>query len=357
MRKSSPAAFSPVPWVNLEKVDVPNSGLLQNTTNFCMRKFGTGGTCKDFYEKILRQNENSPKVTQCPFGFSTRRINLDGTPIALTGFVPYPRAGGNEERQRAKDYPDARIDLDKLERAIGAMNALLEDRSRAIVDEFKLYTSALHEIRKLNRNIKREAEDLSHDRVSQESAFLRESVTSILKSSELMTLQFDILDLIANEQLATLPLKTKCEVYRIFDKCVRIYDQSARARRLDLRLAGCSPRALVCDKTFPILATVLIENAIKYSLEGTVIHIKIESSGETLTVSVSNTAPRAAELPDIFSKGVRGDSDLSGHGFGLHLASLVAKQHKCELRLTRSVISESLEEFRFAFSLPILSTN
>ena len=172
-----------------------------------------------------------------------------------------------------------------------------------------------------------------------------------------MTYQFEILELIANEELATLDRKTKSEVYRIFDKCVRIFDQTAQNKDVRLNIGGSSPVAMVCDKTFPIIATVLIENAIKYSIHRGEVSVFISIVNERKArIEVSNvTARKHSEMPDIFSKGVRGTDDNTGHGFGLHLAQLVARQHDTCVELLREPIDSSSEKFNFYFDLDIIS--
>lgn len=344
--------LSPVPWVDLTDIALPRSGLLVETTNFCRRKFIETNECRAFYSELALAKSDG--CVACPFGFTAKRASVGGTLVAYTGFIGWPRRGGSDEKQRAEDYKAARFPLNAIERLDQSLARISAERIELVVEEFKHYSSALHEIRKVNRTIKLEAEKLEQYARGNLEKAERERVTSIFKSSELMSRQFDILDILANEELATLPLKATIEVYRIFDKCVRIFEGSAKPGVV-VDISGSSPVALVCDKTFPILATVLIENAIKYSLPNTRIEIRVSNIPPNLArVSVRNRAPAREEPINIFVKGVRGSDDKSGHGFGLHLAQLVAKQHSTEIILEKRRVGSEVE-YHFFFDLPRLN--
>lgn len=202
--------------------------------------------------------------------------------------------------------------------------------------------------------MKQEAERLCRAASPKDPDRANPALVSIWKSSDLMSFQFGILELIANETLADLPLNSNSQIYRIFDKCIRIYELTATDKKIQLRLSGDSPTALVCDKTFPIIPTVLIENAIKYSENGEVIEIRIANvSGTKRTrITVQNVTARSPMLAEIFSKGVRGAS--GGLGIGLYLANLVAKQHSSELTLDRQLVGANQERFTFSFEIPTI---
>jgi signal transduction histidine kinase len=141
-------------------------------------------------------------------------------------------------------------------------------------------------------------------------------------------------------------------VFRIVDKCVHIYEIEAAKRNLSLSISGDSPRALVCDKTFPIIPTVLIENAIRYSLPGTAIEVLVRIvSSDMCVISVTNVTHHIEHLPDIFQKGVRGADDGTGHGLGLHLARLVADQHGATLNLDRRQLAPDKDRYTFTLRM------
>jgi signal transduction histidine kinase len=130
-------------------------------------------------------------------------------------------------------------------------------------------------------------------------------------------------------------LNTTVEIYKLFDKCARIYRPPTNPRRLLLTAPGSySPRIAGCDKTLPIIPTVLIENALRYSLKDSEVRVSLRPEGELCRIEVTNfTQPNAGLTQRIFDRGVSAHSDSEGSGNGLYIAQLVAKQHGAEIQL------------------------
>ncbi len=88
------------------------------------------------------------------------------------------------------------------------------------------------------------------------------------------------------------------------------------------------------------LVVILLENAIKYSPEGSTVHIQSSASGHTATICVKDSGmgiPHDA-LPHIFDRFYRADTARSpkehnGFGLGLSLAKLIADLHNAEIVL------------------------
>jgi light-regulated signal transduction histidine kinase (bacteriophytochrome) len=213
---------------------------------------------------------------------------------------------------------------------------------------------ALHEIRKLNSKVKQTAERLCRRESPEDTDDASPDLVKILKASELMSRQFDVIELLANEELAMLPLNSISEVYKIFDKCARIYRTASMRINLDAP-AGYYPRVDVCDKTFPIIPSVLIENALKYSAPASEVRVTFSQDGpHTVTVCVSNVSLLAAPLTDaVFERGYRGPTDTDGSGNGLYVAQLVAKQHGATIRLDTSGIPNGRTRVTFCLSFKV----
>jgi signal transduction histidine kinase len=345
--------LSPFPIVDLRNISVPKDGFFVQVTEFCKRKFIEERKCHAFYEEIAKTG-SSQKLRQCPYGFACLPFEMNGAPYALTGLIPHPRVGGEAEQRRSKDNPDARVAVEQIQKATVVLSEAERQRIEALGSHAKNYPQAIHEIRKLNRSIKHEAERLLSD--NDLHFQLRNSLTTIQKSSELMSYQFEILDLLANETLAGLVLNTDSEIYRMVDKCVRIYEPIAMIRNIKLNLEGDitgSPSiwSRVCDKTFPIIPTVLIENAIKHSLPETVVIIRVKRlGGSDAQLSVRSIGPRMTAVPVFFKKGVTGGTASAGQGFGLYLAQLVAKQHGTSIEFAR-IPGNGCDHFIFQMKL------
>jgi len=314
------AALSTLPIINLKEISKPKDGLMLPLCLTCHKNFNKGSKCKEHYLALVKLDLSQPKILQCPFGFASIAFSIDYLKCAITGFVPYPRLGGDEERNQNKRYPEAKTTQRNLYALLNALRQTFLKLDKLQGDIIKNESMALHEIRKLNRTIKQTAErsyDANHT----------EDLLQILKTSELMSKQFDVIEILANESLVQLPTNTVSEIYKVFDKCVHIY-QPADARIKLSGQPGYYPKVMVSDKTFPIIATVLIENALKYSPSGSPIAISVEKDGDACAVKVSNIIASNIKLePTVFNRGVRASADIDGSGNGLYVAQLIAKQH------------------------------
>ncbi|MEW5797606.1 MAG: ATP-binding protein [Bacteroidota bacterium] len=337
------SSISPLPIVNLNNIGKPNGGLSVQLSKSCLKYFHKENECIKHYENLKKNNLESPTPVQCPFGFASIVFKVCNEKVALTGFVPYPRLGGKDEPKLAKQHPECKISIDKLTKTISFIKDVshrIESIETAVI---KNQSMALHEIRKLNRTIKQTAERLTQKNSSPE-------LLQIQKTSELMSNQFDIIEILANETLTQIERKSNIEVYRIFDKCVHIYQTPDQRIKLHSQ-SGFFPKITANDKTFPIIPTVLIENALKYSAPKQPIKISIDRDDNKCMVSVSNLAELEKNLDDsIFSKGVRNSTDTDGSGYGLYVAQLVANQHNTLIQVKCIPANDKLTKVTFTVS-------
>src|SRR5207249_3597738 len=157
------------------------------------------------YKKLLQDASFLEKTVQCPFGFSSFVVRARKATLAFTGVIPFPRMGGEKERRMAKSYPTSHIDVVSFRKARDAI--LVGDARMAQLEAeiIKREAFALHEIRKLNRTVKQEAERLCLSESPNNPAAANPQFVKIWKSSELMSVQFEVIELLANETLFTLP--------------------------------------------------------------------------------------------------------------------------------------------------------
>jgi light-regulated signal transduction histidine kinase (bacteriophytochrome) len=347
-------AAAPVPTVDLKEIRLPQGGIAKQLPQLCSQKFTKGDQCRRHYQQML---DGPADLVQCPFGLASLRVSIGDRQIALTSFVPFPRLGGDSERRAAKHLKDHRIPVEALREAGRQLSAAasqivareaeaekeLATRASALSEreaEFEKamlnrQSVAMHEMRKLNGIVKQEAERICRNSRPDDPDSAAPEFVRIWKTSEMMSQQFDIIELLGNEGLLSLPLKTRAEIYRVFDKCARVYRAAAKDRRIQLRSTGSARSSIAaCDKTLPIIPTVLIENAIRYGLPNTDIDIVIEDGPTGSRVSVSNWTRTVSGLDSsLFDKGVRASQEKDGSGHGLYVAQLVAKQHNTEIAL------------------------
>lgn len=347
--------FALFPFVKLDSDFAEGQdGLDVKCNSFCKANISSNQKCRNYYEKI--KADHVLGWTQCPFGFANYTFKIDKHIYSIFGIIRFPRAGGSLEKANAKKYPSSKVDGAAVERNVRQLILVNNFVNQSVESHTQRNLAALHEIRKYNRNLKQEAERICRKESPDDPDRANSSIVKIWKTSELMSCQFEILNLIANESLATLPLRTESEIFKVFDKCVRIFQLFHESKNSKIVIRGDSPSSMVCDKTFPILATTLIENAIKYSIPGYEVRVDIKiTSPNRARISVSNVIGKGNVIPkNIFEKGVRGNSLEEGSGIGLYLAQLVARQHSSIIRYEVENFNPNFNLISFSFDIPIL---
>lgn len=103
------------------------------------------------------------------------------------------------------------------------------------------------------------------------------------------------------------------------------------------------------------LITILIDNALKYSPDDSVISIRLSKHKKAIfQIANAGEGIQAEHLPKIFDRFYRTDSARTGnkgYGLGLALARQISDLHRAELTVT----SAPKHTTEFTFSLPILS--
>jgi len=349
---------SPLPIVNLSAIQEPLSGLIMPLCDICKRNFNRSSQCHDHYAK-MRQEKRSKELVQCPYGLTSYPVKLRDEYVALTGLIPYPRMGSTAERSVQKKCAASKISRTDIERSV----ALLEEmdaRIETIESEItKQNAVGLHEIRKFNRTVKQNAERLCLEQVPGSPEKADPRLVNIWKASELMSQQFDAIELLANERLAELPLHSRINVYQIFDKCVRIINSGDAGYRIKIHAPRDYEGTIqACDKTFPIIPSSLLENAVKYSIPNSEIHVVFSSDRGKHIVKVSNLVnpglidDGAVFDQSLFKKGVRLATGKEGSGNGLYLAWMVVQQHGGDIGVSKEKTSVGFTEVVFNVSFP-----
>ena len=313
--------LSPFPIVDLDFIDKPSDGFHVPLNNFCQKKYRNNSACAAFYKSLSVYREG---FYACPFGFSAYKFRVSGKAFALTAFIPFPRQETQLEADRARDHAQTKTSRAAVEKTALALITASATAERGYQQEIQKYPAAFHELIKLNGAVKQHAELLL------ESWPEDGNVRTIFSSAEMMSRQFEILELIANQELTKLPVKNRSTLKLLVYKCLKIYETRASAKKIRFEKKLAEGDILVCNKTFPIIPFVLIDNAIRYSRENGRVLVEVVTERGSCELRVSNHCDFFVEAEKLFRKGSRGNEG-EGSGNGLYLAQLVAAQHGAEI--------------------------
>ncbi|HSE61830.1 MAG TPA: sensor histidine kinase, partial [Candidatus Saccharimonadales bacterium] len=130
----------------------------------------------------------------------------------------------------------------------------------------------------------------------------------------------------------------------------------ADAKRIELKKEFTEVKVMADEKNLALLVGILLDNAIKYSPEKTVITVRIERKDNHGLISVIDKGPGIAadDLPHIFERFFRADSSrtkeqVAGNGLGLSIAQ------KTAAALNGAIIAKSEvgEGSTFTLRLPV----
>lgn len=315
--------------VYYQATGVLEDGASVKASSFCRDRLSSGDVaCAKHYASLTA----SSGFRACPHGFTSLPLKFRGELVVVTGVVATPRFNTTKERERAKKYPDIRVSRDSMLatahffKEVESALAGLEEEAR------KRLPQALHELRKLNAIVKASAEKLSEqDAQSQE-------IRDLAGAAELMSNIFEVVEALANvDGLKQLKRDEYIAAYDLAFKAKKIYQVRARLKPIHISVNGDHEVGILgSKKTFPIVLTVLLENAIKYGRRDSTINIEVRRDGLDCVLEVSNRTDYVIDPASCFDRGVRfGDGSSEGSGLGLYLAREVVASHggniRCEI--------------------------
>ncbi len=186
----------------------------------------------------------------------------------------------------------------------------------------------------------------------------QEYLQTIIKSTErLKRLMADLFEL---SKLESRQIKPKMEPFFMFDllqDLSRKYTLLAQEKNIEFETELASKVPVVCADIALIERALqnLIDNALNYTPEKGKVKIKMEEQNKHVNVSVMNTGTGIAseELPKIFDRYYKVESNKSNRGSGLGLAIVknILEIHQTDIK----VQSEQLGSTIFSFNLPLAS--
>ena len=199
-------------------------------------------------------------------------------------------------------------------------------------------TDAGHEIKTPLTIIQADADVLEMD--LGENEWLADIQSNIRRLTELTN---DLVSLARMEEGGTDLELLEIPVSDVVSETAHAFHTLAQAQKKELRIAVEPMLSMEADeKAITKLVSILLDNALKYSPEGTAIHLALAKQGKQLKLAVQNVS--AVSLPEgnldrLFERFYRADpsrnSQTGGHGIGLSIAGAIVAAHNGQIHASQ----------------------
>jgi light-regulated signal transduction histidine kinase (bacteriophytochrome) len=295
------------------------------------------GYCSRYFK-----NEETEKLQTCPNGFNVYKAEFNDYSLILAGL--YIKVKHSKlPRKKKKSLENQIIELKELEDWESEITSLLNDieeyKESCVKDSIAVYHDITPTISLIFRTLEAMITDVPGSNFDEKVENSDERHRTLYHAINLLDNRLKMMPLISNPEAAKFGQVTKCSPYKLFDKVCRLFNDTANKKgiTLDLQSSGyITIEPLVYD-SFITIPFVLVENAIKYSVNKGKVHINLKQKGKSVTVNVTSYGPTVTteQYEKIFEKGFK---DLNakkfasqGSGIGLYLANLVANAHNFEI--------------------------
>lgn len=228
-----------------------------------------------------------------------------------------------------------------------------EDKVRILEADIILLNDTIHEIRKINNQIKYSATQLSSeikslfDEDDEQLKNIRNIRKNIEANSQLLSIRMDAYDMMLNPEYAIEDMVVPIDVYRKVDRIRKCLYAVRVEKCLNITLEGHTDRKYRLNNNIELAFFIIFENAIKYSPLNERIKAEFTEIGDNLEVIFTNmgVSPSCEDMHRLTERGFRSsnvleNTSISGSGLGLYLLKQICESNNVDLNIYTSEGSE-----------------
>jgi len=336
--------------LRLHSADAPSSRLARREQGYSnatidgksFRVFSTWDAKRRFLVQIAERDEARREIAA---GIATNLLLplLFALPV-LALFVwlsigravkPLNRLGQEVERRKADDVhpfspegaPREVIPL------VRSLNALFGRVGRLLENERRFTADAAHELRTPLAALKTQAQVAKG---ASDDAARQHALDGVIEGCDRATRLVDQLLTLARLEPDAARPAAQCELAGLAREVIAELAPFALAKDVDIELRRSGPISVEGHRELlSVLLRNLVDNAVRYSPQGSTVNVDVLSSGEGATISVTDEGPGVApeertRLGQRFYR-VLGTGQ-TGSGLGLSIARRIAEMHSARLR-------------------------
>jgi K+-sensing histidine kinase KdpD len=288
------------------------------------------------------KNEEQSQISTCSKGFNFYKADLKDIKVTIFG-ITIKGHQAKLPRKQKKEFNELLVSIDDIKRWETKTNSLIEEiinyKDRKVKDNFALLHDIVPTISLIFRSVESLINKTNGSSFEEKVENSEYNLKTLYHAIDLLDNRLKIMPLIGNPESAKFGQVTKCSPYKIFDKVVRLYRETANRKNLRINLHSdkyITHEPHVYD-SFMTLPFLLIENAIKYSKKNGVVDIFLKQNKDSVYISISSFGPivKSENIDKIFNKGFKDPNaqkfSSKGSGIGLYLVDIVAKAHNINI--------------------------
>lgn len=331
------------PQYNFE-TETLKDGILESRFLFCKRNFNS--KCKEHYKKI----QNKQGFSICPYGFTTYiNENENYTSFLVENNIDNKKIKRNTNKKDSKVLNSLeKINILKtyfkeIDSNINAKQHLIrkyDKESGVFSNKKETLDDTLHELRKLNNILKKQAYTLKSEleRSNTQGYEINLRSKNILATTQLITARLNAYDFTLNPELSQMLPPSKVSLYKKFDKARQCLEVVTKDLSININFKGESRCRFECSDIVDLLPFILFENAIKFNKENNDINCEfVSKEGVLQQIVVSNKAklPKNENLSNLKNKHFRGQNtgEIKGSGKGLYIANMICDFNNFNLEI------------------------
>ena len=337
----------PFPYVHTTMLSQIYDGYLFAIPKFCSQNFGKNPKCVEFYKHI----DSSGKPVACPYGFSAAVVPTRN--IIITGLNVEHSSPKKEivKRLHKTDWcpcvPSAQFNasilyLTAANDTAETINENLEEQSIKLQQERTLFEDTIHEIRKINNQLKQSSDSLSQWMLEQNitDKYINDVQSNIYANSDLLSKRLNAFDILMNPDNKANEMEVDFPVYKKMEKVYKCLYALRHNKNLNVILSGESRKYVKAKDIVELALFIVVENAFKYSPNDKEVSITFKETAHKLEVRIQNWGLRVNEdeLKLIVQRGYRGEQALAynavpGTGLGLYVFNKICKDNNIDYKI------------------------
>lgn len=322
-----------LPFPRITKSGDLVDGILMDSCDFCMNRCETRECAR--YECGV---EGEAIYHTCPHGFSVVCARCSGVEFRVCGVLHLASSTATKEFKKAQR--SRKLSSESIDKLLSSMGPAIRQYEDDIRSKSRDELASIHEIKSQIGVVFRIVEDYIYANYGGYIDSKIEIIDPVWKNLQAalrrLRVLLDLTDLVVNPQAAKFGQKIHTQIHQTVFSIVKTIEAKASSLGVNVTLAGTSYNQLPLYRSFPIVISILLDNALKYAQHGTevlVIVNDLRNYGVEIRVSSIGKVVPDEDRGSMFEKNVRGANSIGkeGSGIGLYVAKLVCDANNARI--------------------------